>query len=541
MISRNYKNIDTVDGQQKAFEEIIRIKFLKRVANRYVSQGKKLQIETNLIKLIKSHSKEFSNEILTKSNMSKNRYTFVKQRTDKNNKEMKSIFLSLKHPQLKILFSDKTIETVRESNLEALDVKVSQNLVKEKMKLRNNTSIEVEKTFAYVNPSSAVKLILKTKKVKVINSSLPINFTKEMLLQCEESRNPSDILIMSQFDDFNSFISSSFFRTLRMDEVPKSNITKIDCTLDALKTFRESRRGASYHTQFSIKNEKIILVSFFHEGKQSTAILDQMKELGFFSEINKKKYYFVDGSLYEIKWRSPNDVPGMCALLGVDWKLVKRNGSFTWEKSVPTLIKENNIWKLRFGVDGKTFDLNFLKNEHHQINTPYLDPSVVEMIYCSGHGNESIFKEFLNQLTIELSKLENGNDRISELQIFCIKNKISYKPEKVLNSTGKPYTPMVGFRVHEHLFGKMKIVNNRIQDTQQILDLSRICRGTSFANNAFLKRLWVFDYVNMHSKQVHPLIQNLYINDIRSTTTQTTIDGNSITIPNSIIDVLNLH
>ena len=45
----------------------------------------------------------------------------------------------------------------------------------------------------------------------------------------------------------------------------------------------------------------------------------------------------------------------MCAFLAVDWKLVKRNGSFTWEKSVPTLIKENNIWKLRFGVDGKTF------------------------------------------------------------------------------------------------------------------------------------------------------------------------------------------
>ena len=75
--------------------------------------------------------------------MSKNRYTFVKQRTDKNNKEMKSIFLSPKHPQLKILFSDKTIETVRESNLEALDVKVSQNLVKEKMKLRIINKIHI--------------------------------------------------------------------------------------------------------------------------------------------------------------------------------------------------------------------------------------------------------------------------------------------------------------------------------------------------------------------------------------------------------------
>ena len=114
------------------------------------------------------------------------------------------------------------------------------------------------------------------------------------------------------------------------------------------------------HTQLSIKNEKIIAVSMFHEGKESVTILDKFQELGLFQDINKIKYYFVDDILYSIKWRSPNDISGMCTLAGVDWKLRKIENNrgettFSWCKCLPTIIPQNGSYVPRLDNDGKNF------------------------------------------------------------------------------------------------------------------------------------------------------------------------------------------
>ena len=181
--------------------------------------------------------------------------------------------------------------------------------------------------------------------------------SKRSLLELKKRNTDNDKEIMKQFENFEEFLSSEKF-----SHSTDSNLIKIDgtitfdCTLDAIKTYRDSGRYASHHTQFSIKQGGIKEIALFHEGKESMIILDELEKKGFFDDVNKVKYYFVNNQLFEIKWRSPNDIPGLCVLCGVNWRLRKIDQRFTWEHCLPTLIFKNNRWRKRFGEDGRTFN-----------------------------------------------------------------------------------------------------------------------------------------------------------------------------------------
>ena len=216
--------------------------------------------------------------------------------------------------------------------------------------------------------------------------------------------------------------------------------------------------------------------------------------------------------------------------------LKKINNRMSWQHCLPTFILKNGIWCFRFGNNGSTYDYEDLNKNFAQFRRPYLDPSVVEFVYCSGHGNECIFKEFLNQLTIQLSRLTNGKQRVTEFQQFCVKYKVSYNSDKFLRSKSKPYNAMVGFRVHENLFGKLIVTNNQIDITPQIRELRSIIIGTTF-DNSFLERMHVFGYVNMHTTPIHELIIRKFKEDINRQ--NRIVNGN--VIGGSVIDDLNLY
>jgi len=195
---------------------------------------------------------------------------------------MKNHF-SPKHPRFKRFFIVKIVEKQRKENLETLGIKVKQIELMDKVLLKStNQTIDVPRAVSYVKSSEIVKTIIKTKKF--VSSENLFHLTKRQLLLLKQRRNSNscdadDKLILKKFDDFDEFTNTQNFRNFGLDEEIKIHKLNLDLTLDALKTYRESERKASHHTQLSIKNSNIIVVCMFHEGKESRIVSSQFDSI----------------------------------------------------------------------------------------------------------------------------------------------------------------------------------------------------------------------------------------------------------------------
>ena len=490
---QDVKDVFDAISKMDLFKKVIQVQVIKK--------SKKKFIEGKLIDMInKKMGKAISNAILTIGQMSKSKYNKIKKLLDDICQKINTE-LNLRTPKLKFLYHSKSITRLRNENLKKYKLKIERFQVK-KTKMINQKIIEKDVCASFTQPKNVLKLLIKSQKQSFLGWENFSTFTRQDLQEIESGNINS--LFVQNCANFAS-IQKCFHHNSSQKEVP-IRLINILLTYDGLKSYKWSKKGTSHHSHFSMKVGKIIGDIAVHEEKETAKILTTLKEKGVFQFFNQTKYIFVNGVIWKTHFVSVNDIPGHCALLNIAWGV-------DWLNRLPTHVRINNVWKNRWdvqsfadeGVEDWEQLIIYMKDNYCLFDHRFLDPREVEIVYCSGHGNEIMFAELCMQITTKLynfkipkldeegrivfddenkAVLTKDKSKYEAWEVFCEENNIPFDPSKYILK-GSQYKCFVGFGIHKILF-------------KHINDLNEIVKNTSFEN--WMERYLLFGQINMSCK-----------------------------------------